>query len=90
MSDEPKKRSRAWGWIARSGWIAIALLLLYAASMPPVMEWSDRHYPGESFDRVVPFYRPVFWAMHHSEAFHDAFDWYSGHAWGISYDADIY
>ena len=88
MSDEPKKRSRAWSWMVRSGWIAIALSLLYVASLPPVVIWIDRRRPGDSYRVAVPFYRPVFWARHHSETFDDAFNWYSWHVWRISYDAD--
>ncbi len=88
MSDELKRRSWAWSWIARSGWIAISLFTLYVASLPPVVQWSNRRGPGDSERRVLPFYRPVFWAMRHSETFEDAFDWYSSHVWGIVYGTE--
>jgi cytochrome b561 len=55
MSDEPKERSWAWvWWAARIGWTALALLMLYAASFPPVIGWALIRNQG---DVAISFYR---------------------------------
>ncbi|HEV3303163.1 MAG TPA: hypothetical protein VG055_26150 [Planctomycetaceae bacterium] len=53
MSDEPKRRSRAWLWVA------IGLLLGYPLSIGPV--GIIAHKCG-CLETVMMVYRPLFWA----------------------------
>jgi hypothetical protein len=80
MSDEPKKRPRAWGWI---GWAMIAILLLaYPLSMPPVMRWGfDR---GELPRPVYKLYKPVMWVAS-LPVLKGMMSWYSSF-WGVGWD----
>ena len=70
MSDEPKKRSRAWTWI----WPPVAVLLIYLLSIFPVaMAFAYcvdakliSNQRAESILGVV--YWPIVWCMDHSPA----------------------
>jgi hypothetical protein len=66
MSDEPRKRSRAWVW-----WTALAL---YPLSMGPAAWWA-----GPSNDRwqtVDTVYSPLDWLETHFKPFVNAMGWY--------------
>jgi hypothetical protein len=68
MSDEPKKRSRA--WIIH--WAAVALLVAYPLSMGPAIR-----YGGID---AVKFYRPLEWMT--PEQVDPLLNWYL-EFWGI-------
>ena len=74
MSDEPKKRSRAW-----TGWVAIAMLLLaYPLSMGPVLTYCDLCFG------VLRIYEPIEQCCRWWEPLGDLKDWYTG-LWGVIY-----
>jgi hypothetical protein len=67
MSDEPKGRSRAWGW-----WLAFALLVLYPLSAGPVAWLYNARLigtpAGDSFYRACGVvYYPLGWLTQHSD-----------------------
>ncbi len=76
MSDEPKKRSRAW-----IGWAPVAAIALYMLSSVPIVivtAWmadfgivSERS--GAAFVNTV--YAPLNWANEHSKTVSDAMGW---------------
>jgi hypothetical protein len=76
MSDEPKKRSRAWIW-----WTPLAAIVLYLLTSVPVvigLLWmikagvvSDKN--AESF--VSAAYAPVNWAQKHSKTADAVIQW---------------
>jgi hypothetical protein len=69
MSDEPKKRSRKWLWIAVA---LLAALVLYPLSMGP----ASRYTPFSEMDKFNAIYAPVAWTVRHSEWAMNAFRWY--------------
>jgi hypothetical protein len=75
MSDEPKKRSRAW-----IGWVLVAVFGMYPLSVGPVW-WASDHFHLWLFDGVHEspqhtFYAPLFWVGEKWPAFDDAVTWY--------------
>jgi hypothetical protein len=71
MSDEPKKRSRAWIW-----WALIAVVLLaYLLAMGPV---SSRAFllSGDAKNALSGIYAPVGWLCEHSAFARDVVGWY--------------
>jgi|HubBroStandDraft_6_1064221.scaffolds.fasta_scaffold1408180_2 hypothetical protein len=73
MSDEPKRRHRAWIF-----WAAlITLLVLYPLSLGPAFRlvWTSQDDPANlRVFKVV--YRPISWARMHSETVTNLTDWY--------------
>ncbi|HEV8066241.1 MAG TPA: hypothetical protein VGP76_00800 [Planctomycetaceae bacterium] len=77
MSDEPKKRSRAWIW-----WAAIALFsLAYPLSMGPVLRHCDPH------SGLPMIYEPIMRLCELWQPVCDLKDWYT-ELWGVRYDRD--
>jgi hypothetical protein len=78
MSDEPKKRPRAW-----IGWTALVLFVLYPLSMGPVW-WLDDHFGpwGSGIVSGPQFtaYAPLFWLGERFPSFGNALHWYV-HLW---------
>jgi hypothetical protein len=72
MSDEPKKRSRAWIW-----WAAFAVLLLgHPLSMGPASRWYARD--NETVDAgFKAIYAPIFWVCDRSDTVRDVVNWYA-------------
>ncbi|HEV3302430.1 MAG TPA: hypothetical protein VG055_22435 [Planctomycetaceae bacterium] len=78
MSDEPKKRTRAWIW-----WAAVALLLLaYPLSAGPVgrcvLKSSN---PQAKWQTLRTVYAPIFWLRRHSGSAQPVIDWYLLRFW---------
>jgi|HubBroStandDraft_6_1064221.scaffolds.fasta_scaffold276583_1 hypothetical protein len=71
MIDEPKKRSRAWGWI---GWPLFALFVLYPLSIGPVLWWTDDKV--SQWRTVAPAYAPIYWLAERFECVSGALYWY--------------
>jgi hypothetical protein len=75
MSDEPKKRSRAWIW-----WALLALLVLYPLSLGPafaIADWIVITNPEPRFYyAIVYIYAPLWWVGDYSESARDAREWY--------------
>jgi len=71
MSEEPKKRPRAWIW-----WALLALLILYPASAGPATRALDRANIDDRW-LAIP-YGPLRWAMENSGAFDAVFTAYLG------------
>jgi hypothetical protein len=72
MSDEPKKRSRAW-----IGWAAVALFVLYLLSWGPAALVDSRvatHQSHRVFDTI---YAPVEWARAKSQTVDRWASWYA-------------
>jgi hypothetical protein len=69
MSDEPKKRARAWIW-----WTLIAVLVLYPLSMGPVCWFA----PDGSEATVEDVYAPIEWLRWKSESVDRVVVWYLG------------
>jgi hypothetical protein len=67
MSDEPKKRSRAWIW-----W-ALLVLVVYPLSAGPAWWIADRF---DCWDAVFVAYLPVSWPLSHVPQLYAAFIWY--------------
>jgi hypothetical protein len=74
MSDEPKRRSRAWGW-----W-AVVLLVLYPLSSGPEFFVASRL--GIDDDWTTPIYAPWGWVVRQWQPLEDAnevyFEWWAG------------
>ena len=74
MSDEPKKRSRAWVW-----WALVALVVLYPLSVGPV-NWLYQHSEGEWPHRIHRaarlVYFPIDYLTDHSQTAFDIVAWY--------------
>jgi hypothetical protein len=68
MSDDPKRRSRAWGW-----WVILALLVLYPLSMGPVGCISNRNQSWKIFNEA---YAPLIWLCQASEPISRGVHWY--------------
>jgi hypothetical protein len=68
MSDEPKKRSRAW-----IGWALFTLLVLYPLSAGPAW-WIADHF--ECWEPVWIAYLPATWSLSKVPPLFDAFIWY--------------
>jgi hypothetical protein len=75
MSDEPKKRSRAWiGWAS-----ALSFLVIYVLSVGPMgWLWTRGYIPYRLF---YVLYAPLDWAYVHSNAVRRVADWYY-YVWG--------
>ena len=77
MSDEPKRRSRAW-----IGWALIAAILLYPLSMGPAFRWAsgdpiaDPMAHFERVERLGTAYAPIVWLNQHFEWASSATKWY--------------
>jgi|HubBroStandDraft_4_1064222.scaffolds.fasta_scaffold207995_3 hypothetical protein len=73
MSDEPKKRSRAW-----MGWAAIGFLLLaYPFSVGPALRFA--FFSGNrraNLDAVYKAYAPIWWLRQHSDTARAVIDRY--------------
>ncbi|HEV3301234.1 MAG TPA: hypothetical protein VG055_16405 [Planctomycetaceae bacterium] len=69
MSDEPRKRSRAW-----IGWTALTLFVLYPLSFGPVVRF--REYNPVSFETMASIYLPLELATRKCEPLRRALDWY--------------
>ena len=63
----------------------LPLFPLYVASLPPVVQWSDRRGQGNYERGYFTSIGPCFGQCADSDTFEDAFDWYSDHVWGIVY-----
>jgi hypothetical protein len=71
MSDEPKKRSRAW-----IGWALLAVLVVYPLSAGPV---TLSLYRAKIDDRVLGTpYAPIKWVMNNNDTFRRVFLTYLG------------
>ncbi|HEV3299839.1 MAG TPA: hypothetical protein VG055_09360 [Planctomycetaceae bacterium] len=70
MSDEPKKRSRAWIW-----WALILMFVLYPLSVGPSMRLASSSDSWLQFHSIV--FEPLFWVSEQSETIDSAFGWYS-------------
>ena len=72
MSDEPKKRSRAW-----IGWALLAVFVLYPLSVGPV-NWLYQHSDKDTriyrAARVV--HAPIDYLTNHSKTAYDVVSWY--------------
>jgi hypothetical protein len=68
MSDERKKRSRAW-----IGWTLIALFVVYPLSMGPVGWISNRNQSWRIFNAA---YAPLIWLCESSEPISRGINWY--------------
>jgi hypothetical protein len=68
MSDEPKKRSRAW-----IGWALLAAMVLYPLSLGPVC-WLAPQSSDETINKV---YAPIDWLRSRSETVDNAVVWYT-------------
>ena len=72
MSDEPKRRPRAW-----IGWVTITLLVLYPLSMGPVGRIAHNFgFDVIAIDKAI--YGPILWLRDSSESFSRALIWYLG------------
>jgi hypothetical protein len=71
MSDEPKKRSRAW-----IGWTLIAAFALYPLSIGPAT-WFIIYKRPQLFEAWGTLYTPLFWAAHRSDALSGLLDRYT-------------
>ena len=60
MSDEPKKRSRAWIW-----WALILMFVLYPLSTGPSMRLASSSDSWLQFHSIV--FEPLFWVSEQSE-----------------------
>ena len=61
MSDEPKRRSRAW-----TGWTLTLVFVVYPLSVIPVdfaLHWSFAHGYGNYTEAIRPIYVPLLWAL---------------------------
>jgi hypothetical protein len=69
MSDEPKKRSRAW-----IGWILLSGLILYPLSIGPASWWTqDDPSKWAALDTA---YAPIRWLGDRVDCVGEALDWY--------------
>jgi uncharacterized SAM-binding protein YcdF (DUF218 family) len=68
MSDEPKKRSRAWIW-----WMLLALFALYPLSVGPATRLVTS---PESDETASAIYAPIFWLASQSVWAGSALEWY--------------
>jgi hypothetical protein len=70
MSDEPKKRSRAW-----IGWAAVVLFLLYPLSIGPAIWLVGEAFPerAQTWENV---YAPIFWGCNYSDTLSDLLNSY--------------
>jgi hypothetical protein len=69
MSDEPKKRSRAW-----IGWAAFVLLVLYPLSVGPALKWTSDDL--STWRIIAPVYDPLFRLGERFDCIGDALNWY--------------
>jgi hypothetical protein len=67
MSDEPKRRSRAWIWI---GWALAAALFSYPLSIGPAW-WVCNHVDSSAWtlQTYLTVYAPLDWAAKDNETF---------------------
>jgi hypothetical protein len=74
MSDEPKKRSRAW-----IGWTLVVVFVLYPLSIGPA-SWYALHSadPMTTAETVNSAYAPIVWLCDHSQWATAAAEWYAG------------
>ena len=73
MSDEPKKRSRAW-----IGWALIALLVLYILAAGPGLWVCDRLQSERVIHTYDAIYAPLDWACDQNEFIGGVMAWYRG------------
>jgi hypothetical protein len=72
MSDEPKKRSRAWIW-----WAMITLIVLYPLSEGPAFWWASQEGAfSKRWQTMKTVYAPLECACNRAEWFGDAMRWY--------------
>jgi len=71
MSDEPKKRSRAW-----IGWALLAALVLYPLLEGPALLLCLYVGTGPAEDAYRSVYAPILWARLHSPILDRAATWY--------------
>ncbi len=77
MSDEPKRRARAWiAWTA-----GVLLLLAYPLSMGPVTSYAINSGNLRLWQIANTAYAPIGWLRAHSEPLRSLIDWYMGF-WG--------
>ncbi|HEV3302717.1 MAG TPA: hypothetical protein VG055_23900 [Planctomycetaceae bacterium] len=76
MSDEPKKRSRA--WIGGASFALLGLLVLYPLSAGPLVWIANRteEPPVGVVKAIDAFYEPLSWLRSKSETADNALDWY--------------
>jgi hypothetical protein len=72
MSDEPKKRTRAWILWA----LIVVVLLAYPLSMGPANHYALNSKGLAGINRMETVYAPIWWLRRHSEWAKAAIDWY--------------
>ena len=74
MSDEPKKRPRAWiGWVA-----VLTLLVLYPLSMGPAYGPAMPLFEAKTLSTA---YAPMWWVWQHCRWATGPIDWYLRRGW---------
>jgi hypothetical protein len=72
MSDEPKKRRRAWiGW---ASFALLALLVLYPLSLGPALWLTNDDF--SQWQIIGPVYRPLYWLGNRFDCVGEAIGWY--------------